>query len=415
MPSNAEAYIKENWKHTIRKPGKGLNGIVTIPFFYTTPCIQDTFVNFYYWDTYFTNLGLLKCNMEEQVENNLDTMKYFINALGYVPNANYRLDRSQPPVFTAGVWDLYCFKKDVHVIEKYIDSIIKELEFWKYDRMTPCGLNAYGTNATKTELLKNCELLCRRIGAKVPDKAEDKMKLCYNLYAIAESGWDFTPRFGTEENAFAAEEFAQVDLNSLLYDAEVKASKMLQLVNRAEEAELLEEQYKNRKMLMERYMKDPKTGIYYDYNFQKKCFSSVASCASFYVYATGISDNQKAAQELLKRLEMPYGLAACEERKGAVCLQWDFPAMWPSNVFFAERGLKKAGLLWEARRIAEKYVETVDRCFEKTGLLWEKYDSLSGSVSETKEYTTPPMMGWTAGVYLEMKEQMKGETHEGAF
>ena len=47
-------------------------------------------------------------------------------------------------------------------------------------------------------------------------------------------------------------------------------------------------------------------------------------------------------------------------------------------------------------------------CFEKTGLLWEKYDALKGSVSVTREYDTPAMMGWTAGVYLDMQHMIKG-------
>ena len=408
MFSKVEDYIKENWKNTIRQSGVELHGIVKIPFSYTTPCMDEAFIDFYYWDTYFTNRGLLRCDMKKQVENNLDTMKYFIDAIGYVPNANHILDRSQPPLFTAGVWDLYHFTKDTHVIEKYIDSIIRELDFWEYDRMTPCGLNAYGTNASRVELINNCEWLCERVGVRLPENIDDRIRMCRNLYSIAESGWDFTPRFQTERNCFEADEFVELDLNCILYDAEVKTAKMLRVVNRDEEAERLEEKYKNRKILMDHYMKDPKTGIYYDYNFRKNCFSSITSCASFYVYAMGISNNKQAAAKLLKRLELPYGLAACEKRPGEVYLQWDYPAMWPSNVYFAVHGLKEIGLYEEAKRIAIKYVDTVNVCFEKTGLLWEKYDALKGSVSVTREYDTPSMMGWTAGVYLDMQHMIKG-------
>ena len=246
MFSKVEDYIKENWKNTIRQSGVELHGIVKIPFSYTTPCMDEAFIDFYYWDTYFTNRGLLRCDMKKQVENNLDTMKYFIDAIGYVPNANHILDRSQPPLFTAGVWDLYHFTKDTHVIEKYIDSIIRELDFWEYDRMTPCGLNAYGTNASRVELINNCEWLCERVGVRLPENIDDRIRMCRNLYSIAESGWDFTPRFQTERNCFEADEFVELDLNCILYDAEVKTAKMLRVVNRDEEAERLEEKYKNR-------------------------------------------------------------------------------------------------------------------------------------------------------------------------
>ena len=53
----------------------------------------------YYWDVYFTNLGLLEDGLMEQVENNLENIAYFINELGFMPNSNLILDRSQPPFF----------------------------------------------------------------------------------------------------------------------------------------------------------------------------------------------------------------------------------------------------------------------------------------------------------------------------
>ena len=142
MNVNVCNYIKDNWKNTIRQPGKAVNGIVKMPFPFTTPCTNEGFVDFYYWDTYFANLGLLHDGLDKQVENNLDTMKFFIDSIGFVPNANNILDRTQPPLFTAGVYDLYQFRDDVEVIQKYADSIKRELEFFAYDRMTPIGLNA---------------------------------------------------------------------------------------------------------------------------------------------------------------------------------------------------------------------------------------------------------------------------------
>lgn len=407
MTENVSNYIKNNWEKTIKQGEKAVNGIIKMPFPFSTPCANEGFVDFYYWDTYFANIGLMHDGFVRQAENNLDNMKYLIGVLGYVPNANNILDRSQPPLFTAGVYDLYQFKKDAGVIEKYADSIWKELNFFQYNRMTSAGLNQYGTNAARDESKDACGWLCQRVGEKLPKEEEERICLGRNLYAIAESGWDFTPRFRTEECRFAADEFAHLDLNCILYDAEQKAAEMFRLVERSKEAEVLEERAKLRKERMERYMRDPNTGIYFDYNFKRDCLSSVLSCASFYVYATGISDDAKAAKKILKRLELAHGLAACEERRGDTYLQWDYPCMWPSNVHFAVLGLLRVGLSEEAKRIAGKYVDTVEKCFEETGLLWEKYDGVRGTVSVTNEYETPAMMGWTAGVYLEMLEMIK--------
>lgn len=412
MSQKIQKYIIDNWEKTIRKPGTPVHGIVNMPCSYTTPCADEGFVDFFYWDTYFANIGLYHAGRIEQAEKNLDIMKFFIEAIGYVPNANHILDRSQPPLFTRGVYDLYRETGDTRVIEKYASGIKKEQQFFEYDRMTEIGLNAYGTNATRTELLKGVGKLSKRVGINVPEDMEQRIRQGYNLYAIAESGWDFNPRFQTENGRFETDEFVPVELNCLLYDAEKKAAELFSIIGRKEEAQEFENKAVKRKKLMERYLKNQEDGIFRDYNFKRNCFSSVISCASFYVYTVGITKERVPAEKLLECLELPFGLSACEERPGDAYLQWDYPAMWPSNVYFAVHGLWNTGMHTEAKRIAQKYVDTVDRCFEKTGQLWEKYDASSGEVSVTREYTTPPMMGWTAGVYADMCAVLEMSTDE---
>ncbi len=65
-------YIKSNWERTIYidAPGKGFKGF-DLPYSYTTPSIKGEghFTFFFYWDTYFTNLGLLRNGYEEQAKN----------------------------------------------------------------------------------------------------------------------------------------------------------------------------------------------------------------------------------------------------------------------------------------------------------------------------------------------------------
>lgn len=400
-------YIKANWDNSVHTPDEQSRGIVKMPKPYSVPCanIKDVFSDFYYWDTYFANLGLMLDGKAEQAENNLDVMAYFIRNLGYMPNANHLLDRSQPPLFTRGVWDYYQYTGEKRVLEKYIGEIVEEYRFFRYDRNTCIGLAQYGTNATKSGLLEQYEWLSKRVG-EYRDTVEEQIELATDWMCIAESGWDFNPRFHTAERKFAVREFAHLELNCLLYDVEQKISRMFEILGDGEQAEMFRSYAKDRKEKMERYMLDKESGIFYDYNFEKDCFSSVASCASLYPFAVGLSDDKEAAKKVLEKLELPYGLAACEYRgEDADYLQWDYPSMWPSNVYFAYVGVKRIGLVEDANRIAEKYLHTVESCFEQTGALWEKYDAENGSVSVTKEYETPEMMGWTAGVYRFLKEQ----------
>ena len=343
-------YIKQNWDNSVHTPDEQSRGIVKMPKPYSVPCanIKDVFSDFYYWDTYFANLGLMLDGKAEQAENNLDVMGYFVRNLGYIPHANHLLDRSQPPLFTRGVWDLYQFTDEKRVLEKYIGEIVKEYRFFQYERDTRIGLAQYGTNITKNNLPEQYAWLSDRIG-EYRDTFEEQMELATDLMCIAESGWDFNPRFHTAERKFAVCEFAHLELNCLLYDVEQKISQMFEIINDKEQSEVFLAYAKERKEKMESYMLDKESGIFYDYNFEKDCFSSVTSCASLYPFAVGISNDKEAAKKVLEKLELPYGLAACEYRgEDADYLQWDYPSMWPSNVYFAYVGLKQIGLTEDA-------------------------------------------------------------------
>ena len=52
-----------------------------------------------------------------------------------------------------------------------------------------------------------------------------------------------------------------------------------------------------------------------------------------------------------------------------------------------------------AAEISQRYRKLLEDNFIKTGKLWEKYNGVTGEVVNA-EYIAPPMMGWTAGVYL---------------
>lgn len=400
-------YIKNRWQDTIHSPEEKNHGIIRLPRPYSVPCanVKDMYTDFFYWDTYFTNLGFLADGHADQVENNLDIMDYFIRNLGYVPNSNYLTDRSQPPLFSRGVWDLYQYTGEKRILEKYIYAMEKEYEFFQLDRNTPCGLNGYDSEILRSRAKDDYSWLSERV-KEFRDTVDEQVELIKDLMAIAESGWDFNPRFDMEGHRFASREFAHLDLNCLLYDVEQILSQIHTIFGNEEKAKRYQQSAKERKEKMEQLMVNSENGIFYDYNYKENVLSPIGSCASFYPYAVGISDDREAAKKLLEKLELEHGISACEYRgENVEYLQWDYPSMWPSNVYFCYTGLKRIGLNAEADRIAEKYMNTVERCFEQSGALWEKYDAKQGTVSVTSEYDTPEMMGWTAGVYRFLAEK----------
>ena len=138
--------------------------------------------------------------------------------------------------------------------------------------------------------------------------------------AIAESGLDFNMRFKTPKSKIAAHEFSHLDLDCILYDAEIKTAEMLNILGCGEEAKEFAERAAKRKELINKYYLT-EDGIYLDYNFVTGKHSVILSAVSLYPYTFGVSDDKEGAKKVLSRLELPYGLSACEKREGKVFYQ----------------------------------------------------------------------------------------------
>ena len=73
------------------------------------------FTEMYYWDSYFTMLGLEADARHDIVENMVADFAYEIDRFGHIPNGNrtYYLSRSQPPFF-ASMIDLIAARDGPH-------------------------------------------------------------------------------------------------------------------------------------------------------------------------------------------------------------------------------------------------------------------------------------------------------------
>lgn len=101
MNTKVKAFILENWNKTVRTNTADEGSLIGLPEPYTVPCIEGTFQEMYYWDTYFTNIGLILSGKIEQAICNTENMAYLIEKYGKMPNGNrtFYLNRSQPPFF----------------------------------------------------------------------------------------------------------------------------------------------------------------------------------------------------------------------------------------------------------------------------------------------------------------------------
>ncbi len=386
-------YIESHWDECVKQNREDDGTLIGMPYPYTVPAVGH-FDEMYYWDTYFTNVGLILSGRVYQAKYNVDNMLYLIARFGHVLNGNrtYYLSRSQPPYLSMMVRDVYETLGDKAWLAGAYRGLANEYTFWQEKRMTPCGLNQYSDNSETDYLEEIAHDYGKRIGY-MPDRSLREIGLHY--LSVAESGWDINTRFG-----FEAEQYVQVDLNCLLYRLEKNMAYFSNELGYGE-SELWEKRAAERKAKMLALMTD-ENGLLLDYSFVTKTLSDTFSANSYMPLFVGLADDMQARAlvKALPRIEAEYGILATEKNTRPGSYQWGTPNGWPCMQQVVFDGLSAYGYTKDARRIAQKYVDLCENCLEKTGKLWEKYNVVEGNVLVTDEYKMPAMMGWTAGVYL---------------
>ena len=209
--------------------------MIPLPNAYVVP--GGRFREVYYWDSYFTMLGLIQAAGSTWSKNMLDSFAYLVRTVGHVPNGNrsYYLGRSQPPYFAAMV-GLYAtatgsrhalrYRRGARGRARVLDGGHRPARAGTRPTAASCGcatgavLNRYWDDmpgAAPGVLPRGL----RRSAHGLPDAAREE--LYRNIRAAAESGWDFSSRWMRDPNDLRTLEttaLVPVDLNSLLYQAE---------------------------------------------------------------------------------------------------------------------------------------------------------------------------------------------------
>ena len=382
----------------MRLERKGNDRLVGLPYEYFVPSITGMFQEMYYWDTFFSAKGLFLSGREALVKNSVDDMFYLVDKFGYMPNGSHMglISRSQPPFLCMMVSDVYDVYKDNVWLRTAYEMLKKEYDFWMTERITPSGLNRYGYIPERGNPDEDLKMIKWRLSGYDFSGRSDQ-DIVENVMCDAESGWDFNPRCDMHQT-----EFNYVDLNSNLYIYEMKLSEFAKILNTGEE-EKFAAAAKARKEKIRSLMFDGEKFL--DYNYKTGEHSRVFTCASFFpLWAKAASEKEaESTVSNLKRIECDFGVAACEkgERNGVI-YQWDYPNGWAPLHYIVVHALDNYGYREDAARIAEKYTGSMEKIFAETGTLWEKYNVVDGSIKVNDEYKMPEMLGWTAGVYLDL-------------
>jgi alpha,alpha-trehalase len=420
-----EQHIRALWPILTREPSHdtALSSLIPLPEPYVVP--GGRFREVYYWDSYFTMLGLIQSGRTDLVKSMLDNFAYLIRTVGHVPNGNrsYYLGRSQPPFFAAMV-GLYAGATDTAHALGYLDALEAEHAFWMdgAERLSP------GEAYRRVVKLRNGSVLNRywdddpqsrpesfrpdyELGQTVPE--ERRQPLFRNIRATAESGWDFSSRWMRDPKdlrTLETTELVPVDLNSLLYHAERIIAALRAARGRAGDADVArrfnaDAEARRRALLAAAF--DSASGFFYDVRWRSgervTDRPTLAAAAPLYFGLATPEQGRAVAARFERDFLKPGGFVTTLIASGQ---QWDAPNGWPPLQWLSIEGARRYGRADLADTARGRWLALNRRIYATAGKMTEKYDVVDvARRAGGGEYPTQDGFGWTNGVALALGAQ----------
>jgi alpha,alpha-trehalase len=419
-----DAHIDALW-------GKLTRSTATVPAYSSALALPEPYVmpggrfrEMYYWDSYFTMLGLAQSGREDLIEGMVRDFAYLIDHYGHVPNGarTYYLSRSQPPFFFEMV-GLTAPADPAGAYAKFLPELRREYAFW----MDGSRSLRPGHSHRRVVALPDGSILNRywddRDAPRDESYAEDtalahrtsrsSQTVYRDIRAAAESGWDFGSRWLADPKDLRTIEttaIVPVDLNSLLFGLENAIR--VGCVRKADAACAREfaRRAGARRRSIDRYLWDGESGAYLDYQWTEHERIARVSAATLYPLFTSLASPPQAvsvARTTQTQLLMAGGIVTTPLDTGQ---QWDAPNGWAPLQWIAVAGLREYGQPALARAVACRWMATVNQVYRDTGKLVEKYDVVrTGRKGGGGEYPTQDGFGWTNGVMRRLEALYPGD------
>ncbi|WP_168072767.1 alpha,alpha-trehalase TreF [Caulobacter sp. SSI4214] len=422
-PSKARPPIKAHivalWPRLTRPPVKPVAGGSALAMKRSFVVPGGRFREIYYWDSYFTMLGLKADGRDDLVESMIDNFGDLIGTYGHVPNGarTYYLSRSQPPFFFAMVG--LSKATDPKTLKTRVDLMRREHAFWMEgaDGLKP------GQAHRRVVALAGGEVLNRYWDDRATPRDESYREdletaaqsdrpapdVFRDLRAGAESGWDFSSRWmanGESLSTIQTTSIVPVDLNSLMYGLEKAIAEGCARLADAVCAREYGDRAAARAKAINLYLWDSAKGAFLDYQWTTAQRLDRLSAATLYPLFVGATDARQAhivARKAWDELLAPGGLRTTTVRTGQ---QWDGPNGWAPLQWVAVSGLRRYGEDALAAEISKRWLATVEREYAASGKMLEKYDIEEAKAGGGGEYPTQDGFGWTNGVTRALQEPL---------
>ena len=424
---STEQHVRSLWPVLTRQPENQERGgsLIPLPYAYVVP--GGRFREIYYWDSYFTMLGLKECGRTDLIESMINNFAYLIDTHGFIPTANrtYYLSRSQPPFFSLMV-NLLSEMEGKKVLKKYLPQLQKEYNYWMDEGNSPqepftayrrvvklpggVKLNRYWDDKATPRPESYGEDI--EIAQEAEEKYRSVKEETYrHLRAAAESGWDFSSRWFKNEDDFSSiytTDILPVDLNCLMYNLEKTLAEAYFLNEQYDLQQIYIDKAKMRFDAIQTYFWDDLRNYYMDYDFtKKKCTSSITLAGTFPLFFKIATKQQSHFIRTYIRLNFlrSGGLLTTLVKSGQ---QWDAPNGWAPLQWITYKGLRNYNFHRTANELSMEWLTLVEKEFKHSGKMLEKYNvSDTNLIAGGGEYEIQEGFGWTNGVYLRMKNKKR--------
>lgn len=416
-----EEHLNALWDVLTRSPDARGGTLIPLPKPYIVP--GGRFREIYYWDSYFTMLGLQVAGRVDIIQYMVDNFAYLADTIGFIPNGNrtYYLGRSQPPFFAAMV-ALLAEEKGTDIWRQYRPQLEKEYHFWMRGEQQVSTENPAHRRVLQ---MPGGEILNRywddndtpRPEAFIEDvhtaqQSENPPAVTYrHIRAAAESGWDFSSRWfadGQNMATIQTTDLAPADLNCLLYFLEISLSEAYELSGDTAWAGYYHHKAQQRRLAILKYGWNEAAGFFSDYHHTGQKQSEQLTLAGVFPLFFNIATTEQArkvAETVEREFLFAGGLATTLNQTGQ---QWDAPNGWAPLQWIAYKGFKNYGFHELAGKIRRAWMQHCEKVYAETGKMMEKYNVMNLNLAAGGgEYPNQDGFGWTNGVYLKFSAEPK--------
>lgn len=417
---NVRDYINGMWDVLSRPPDTQVAYSSQLPLPYTYVVPGGRFSELYYWDSYFTMIGLYENQKIDLMRDMIRDMASMIDRYGHIPNGSrtYYLSRSQVPFFSLMV-DLLAMHDGQVAYTTFLPELQAEYDYWMdgQDSVPPGGAYRHVVRLPDGTIMnRHWDDMDTPRDESYPEdiataaqSGRPKEEVYRDLRAGSETGWDFSSRWladGHTLSTIHTTDLLTVELNFLIPHLQQTLAHAYELKGNKEAAAHYSHLAQERVEAARRVLWDERRAAFIDYDWKKGESTSILSGATavplFLQMAT--PEQAKAVSETIRKNLLKVGGLIATERTGSG-QQWDSPNGWAPLQWMAVKGLNQYGYDALASDIAARWMGRVIGTYEKSGVLLEKYDVVNPFISPKGgkgggEYPMQIGFGWTNGTLL---------------